>query len=82
MLQAALAKKPCVVSNVYPLGDVCKYYNLGETFEVEDLNGLCRSIKILKDIKPYQNYMKEARFEEYYFNGTSSWEDMARLVIK
>jgi glycosyltransferase involved in cell wall biosynthesis len=78
MLQAAMSFKPCVVSDVYPLNQACLKYNIGAEF---GLNNAAESFAIVVE-KLNRLPLKEPRYMDYYKNNSSSWDDIAKLVVE
>jgi glycosyltransferase involved in cell wall biosynthesis len=77
--QAAMAERPFISPDIYPIDAFTKKFNLGPTFIRENVDSLVEAIRYTKN--NYSNIIKNARFEDF-LKDTTSLSQLAEIIIE
>jgi glycosyltransferase involved in cell wall biosynthesis len=77
-VQAALMNKLIIAPSFYPFGDVLQKYNIGLSFESENVFSLSRTI--VESSLAYEELLINAKFEDF-INSINSWEEMTNKIF-
>jgi len=77
--QAAMADRPFISPDIYPISAFTQKFRLGPTFIREDVDSLVEAIHYTKN--NYNNIIKSARFKEF-LKDTTTLKELAEMVIE
>ena len=76
--QAAMANRPFISPDIYPISEFTTKYKLGPIFKSEDVDSLVEAIRFTKN--NYKHIIKNAQFEDFIAH-TTTIKQMAELVV-